>query len=206
METERKYKFDLHVHTKHSSDCNAKIEEIIKIAKERGIGFIGITDHNSIRSWKKINSKIIIPGIEVSSKSGHILGLYIEDKIPKGLSAEETIRKIHEQKGLAIAPHPFEPWRNGIGRKVFELDLDGVEVFNSKSSFLNFFNFLQSKKLRDKAKIAASDAHFPECVGYGLAASKYRPKKAILKNEVEIIRKKWTSIPKNIKNIMISLS
>lgn len=198
------YKFDLHVHTRYSLDCNTEVEETIRTAKKRGIDFIGITDHNTVEGWKSVDSKRIILGIEVSSKIGHILGLFIEQKIERGLSGEETVRRIHEQGGLAIAPHPFDTFRGGVGKKIFELNFDGIEAFNSKSSFLNRWHRKKIEKY-SKAKIATSDAHFASNIGKGLTASKFKPKKAILENELEIIKTEFTSIPKNLKNLFLRM-
>lgn len=200
------YKFDLHVHTKYSGDSRAELSDILRVVKEKGIDYVAITDHNTTKGWKELNSSSIIPGIEISSKSGHILGLFIKEKVKKGLSAEETVKRIHEQGGLAIAPHPFNFLRNRLGKKILELNLDGIEVFNSKFSILDYLNpRLKLAKDFKGVKVAGSDAHFPSDIGKALVASKYKPRKAIEKGEVKIIRKNRVGSIKNIKNIFLKI-
>ncbi|MCP4107332.1 MAG: hypothetical protein GY749_17610 [Desulfobacteraceae bacterium] len=72
---------------------------------------------------------IFVPGVEVSSSDGHILAYGVEQDIPLGLSAEETISTIHEAGGIAVAAHPFN-LALSLNRRIFDLDLDGIEVFN----------------------------------------------------------------------------
>ncbi len=111
---------------------------------------------------------LVMPGIEISTKSGDILGINVKKIIPNGLSAKETIRAIRHQGGIAIIPHPFRwPFNNfKKGLEKFLLS-DGIEVFNSMVlGFLNKKAFDFSKKY-NLPFTAGSDAHKAEFIGRG---------------------------------------
>ena len=159
--------YDLHVHTSYSGDCRCTVKDVIMAAKAKGLRGIGITDHNSIQGIKealKLSGKdfLIIPGIEVSSKDGHILGLGINKPVPTGLPAAETVKLIREQGGIAIAAHPF-----GLSLKPFaalKAEYDAIEVFNSRRYIANHIarRFAERRHL---PMTAGSDAHNPDEVG-----------------------------------------
>ena len=105
---------------------------------------------------------LIIPGIEVSSKEGHILGLGIEEPVPAGLSAAKTVKLVRKQGGIAIAAHPF-----GLSLKPFtalKAGYDAIEVFNSRRYIANHIarRFAEHRQL---PMVAGSDAHNPDEVG-----------------------------------------
>ena len=110
---------------------------ILKVAKKKGIDIIAITDHNTIKGGvetKKVEKEFgieVIIGSEIMTTEGEIIGLFLNEEIPKGLTPEETIELIKEQGGLAIAPHPYSPICKALGDRIFDLNLDGVEVFNA---------------------------------------------------------------------------
>ncbi len=172
-------KIDLHVHTCYSEDSTITLEELILQLKKKGLNGVAITDHNTIEGalklTKMVNEKnncgklLIIPGIEVSTKGGHIIGINVTTSIPKGLSVEETIERIHEDGGIAIAAHPRTLFKNGIGLspKILSLGLDAIEVINS--SLFPFQPLTRiTKKFAEQYNIpqtAGSDSHMPETVG-----------------------------------------
>ena len=98
-------KLDLHVHTDRSSDGHTKIDQLVPNIRRAGLDGIAITDHN-ILSTDAIEDALIIPGIEISSSDGHIIGLGIASPVPRGLSADETIREIRKLGGVSIVVHP----------------------------------------------------------------------------------------------------
>ena len=154
-------KFDLHVHSNHSGDSIMSVQDIVDRCKELGFDGFALTDHNSVAGNKeaaKLAKKaglIFIPGIELSTQEGHMLGLGVKKVIRAWMTAEETIKKIHGQKGLAIAAHPYDYTRSGMGEKWRGLDLDGIEAINGKS----FIGNRKSKKVWGTAVTAGSDAH-----------------------------------------------
>ena len=174
---------DLHLHTSYSDGWPSPAEVVDHVTLETSLDVIAITDHDTIEGAlraaehsERTAGVSVIVGEEVSSRQGHILGLFLERRIPPGLSAAATVDEIHNQGGLAIAAHPF--WRtarmverlggtvHGIGWLAAELDFDAVEVENSTPG-LGFANIL-ARRLADGAGCAcvgSSDAHILEAVG-----------------------------------------
>jgi len=162
-------KYDLHIHTNHSSCSRIKPKKLLRIAKKRGLNGIAITNHNTIKGGQEVkkankdkNFEVII-GAEIKTDKGEILGLYLKKEI-KSRKAEEVIDEIHKQGGIAIAAHPFT-W--GLLRKQCTFDkkelkkIDGFETFNSRNMFRweneLAVQFAQKNKL---AQTGGSDAHY----------------------------------------------
>src|SRR5207244_12736628 len=102
-----KLKIDLHVHTTASSDAHTRPEELVPRCEDRGLDGLAITDHNVLaRNFP--SEVLIIPGIEVSSRDGHIIGLGVSDTVPRRLSADETILQIKWLGGVWIVEHQYE--------------------------------------------------------------------------------------------------
>lgn len=130
-----------HVHTDHSDDCNASVESILELALARGVGCLTITDHDTMvgaRAMARIaRGKLqVIQGQEVSTREGHLIGLFLRAEIEPGLPARMTAELIKQQGGLVIAPHPFNTlFGCSLREHVHELVdlLDAVEVCNSQN-------------------------------------------------------------------------
>lgn len=160
-------RYDPHIHTSHSGDCFCPVKDVIRVAKARGLRGVAITDHDSIRGVEealRLSGKnlLIIPGIEVSSKDGHILGLGVSKLVPRGLSAPETVKLIRAQGGIAVAAHPF-----GLCLKPFaalKAKYDAIEVFNSRRYLANHLARKFAER-RGLPVMAGSDAHRPNEVG-----------------------------------------
>jgi predicted metal-dependent phosphoesterase TrpH len=132
-------KADLHVHTCYSVDGSLSPETIVGLCQERGIDALAITDHNTIAgalAVREIAPFPVIVGQEISSSDGELLGFFLEEEVPRGLSAAETIAQIKQQGGLAGVPHPFDRMRGErLARKVLDEvagELDFVEGFNGR--------------------------------------------------------------------------
>ena len=165
-------KCDFHCHTYYSYDSAAKPEEMVNAALKKGINCLAITDHGEIRGaqkaieYAKDKPILIIPGIEIKSKEGDILGLNIKEIIPNKLSAKETIKKIKELGGLAILPHPFGWFCNFKGDlKNLVSEIDGIEVLNASIFGLGNKIALDFAKKYNLPLTVGSDAHFPNFVG-----------------------------------------
>ena len=162
-------KADLHVHTTYSSDSVITPKQLVFYAKKRGLTAVAVTDHNQVEGALKIAEQtgfLIIPGTEVSSMHGHIVGLNVTELIPRGLSADETVDRIHEAGGIAIACHPFALLKGSIGEHVSG-KFDAVETINA-SAFP--FNRATSKanQLAERLKlpkVAGTDAHYGPVIG-----------------------------------------
>lgn len=166
-------KVDPHVHTCYSHDSLLSPRTLFKVCKMGGINCIGVTDHNSITGalkMKRYPLKIIV-GEEITTKSGEVIGLFLNECISKNLSLEETVDKIKEQDGLVYIPHPFDTIRKSrlkVKNGYFWRKVDIVEVFNSRVFFNkdNIKAFNLARKL-NCAKAYGSDAH--TCIEIGNA-------------------------------------
>ena len=166
-------KFDLHVHSEHSKDSKSAHVDILGYAVKRGLDGFAICDHDTIEGGLACREKAldlgleinVIPAVEVTSSKGHILVLGVKQDIEPLLSPEETILKARKLGGTVIIPHPFKSSSHGIGS--FEgLDIDAVEVFNSRCLFngANRQALSEAKRLGIPG-VAGSDSHVPEMVG-----------------------------------------
>lgn len=165
-------KCDLHIHTSYSYDSATPPKEIVEAAIKRRIDCLAVTDHSEIKGaleaieYAKEKSILIIPGIEIKSKEGDILGLNIEKIIPKGLSVKETIKKIKEAGGMAIIPHPFG-WFCSFREDLKEIskEIDGIEVLNASTFGPGNKKALAFAQKFNLPFTAGSDAHNLNLVG-----------------------------------------
>ena len=162
-------KADLHVHTTYSSDSIITPADLVFYAKKRGLTAVAVTDHNQVEGAKKIAREtdfLIIPGTEVSSRDGHIVGLNVNEVIPRGLSADETVDRIHRAGGVAIACHPYALFKGSIGQHV-TAKFDAVETINA-SSFPFRSASSKAEKLAERfslPRVAGTDAHYGPVIG-----------------------------------------
>lgn len=168
---------DLHMHTDHSPDCATPAETLLETAKERGLGAIAITDHNVISGAyeareiaERIGGIKVILAEEVKTASeGEVIGLFIEEKIERGMSLAETIAEIRRQGGLVYVPHPFDrlhavPDYEHLTKVVDQIDI--LEIFNPRVA-LNSFNE-EAVRFAEKYRIipgAGSDSHVAQGLG-----------------------------------------
>jgi len=160
-------KADLHVHTCYSIDCLTPLEQIIARCLELGINCIAVADHNTISGALKLREiapfKIIVAE-EILTPAGEIMGLFLNEAVPRGLSPQETISRIRSQGGLVAIPHPFGrslPWKNNILISTEILSqVDIIETFNSRTPFSNSIaRACELAKEQGKVASAGSDAH-----------------------------------------------
>jgi glycosyltransferase involved in cell wall biosynthesis len=170
---------DLHMHTDHSPDCATPVDALLDTAKRVGLGAIAVTDHNeisgAIEARERANGIKVIVAEEVkTADQGEVIGLFIEEKIPRGMTLEETIAEIRRQGGLVYVPHPFDrmhavpDYEHLLG--VVE-DIDAIEVFNPRVAFSAFNE--EAARFAAKYRIpagAGSDSH----VAQGLGSVKIR--------------------------------
>ncbi len=176
-------KADTHVHTKYSGFIKYSLAQfpesisepdlVVKAAMKRGLDVLCITDHDSIAGALKAQKYAagmsgieVVIGEEISTADGEMIALFLQERIEPRLGAEETAERIHDQGGIAIAPHPFSPHCPCLGRKVQYLDIDGIEVFNAIHRD-PYSNRLASRKgvTQGRARMGGSDAHSIEMVG-----------------------------------------
>lgn len=167
-------KADLHIHTKYSMDCNTSLEKIIERCQELGVSCIAIADHGTIEGASKMQSLApftVIVAEEILTHHGEIMGMFLKESIPSGLSVEQTISQIRAQGGLVCIPHAFDLFRpSALGAKVVEElaeQIDVMEVFNSRSPLLRSSAKAQVfAEKYDITKSAGSDAHTIDEIGH----------------------------------------
>ncbi len=165
-------KIDLHVHT-NRSDGTVSPDIMANRAKKLGLDGIAITDHDVAITEDEVfyladkHNLIIIPGVEITTKQGHILGLGIFETPEKNLDLRYVINFIRHLGGIVIIPHPFDFLRNGIGKYIKEIKADAIEVING-GVLLDRFNkkAFQFAKENSITMVAGSDAHDPDQLGY----------------------------------------
>jgi predicted metal-dependent phosphoesterase TrpH len=168
---------DLHMHTDHSTDCATPVEVLLQTARDRGLGAIAITDHNELsgalearRIAAEMGDIKVIVGEEVKTgEQGEVIGLFLEEKIPKGLTMAETIAEIRRQGGLVYVPHPFDrfhsvPDYEHLMDIIEEVDI--LEVFNPRVAVTAFNE--EAERFARKYRIvpgAGSDSHVAQGLG-----------------------------------------
>jgi glycosyltransferase involved in cell wall biosynthesis len=165
---------DLHMHTDHSYDCATPVEVLLSHARMRGLGAIAVTDHNEVsgahEARAKANGVKVIVAEEVkTADQGEVIGLFIEEKIPRGMTLQETIAEIKRQGGLVYVPHPFDRLHSVPDYEhlldVLD-DVDAIEVFNPRVAIAEFNE--EAVRFAAKYRIVAgagSDAHVPQGLG-----------------------------------------
>ena len=171
---------DLHMHTDHSYDCATPVEVLLASAREQGLGAIAVTDHNEISGALEAHAQAaelgphppvkVIVGEEVKTAGeGEVIGLFIEEKIPRGLSLLETIAEIRRQNGVVYVPHPFDRMHSVPDYEhLLEIldEVDAIEVFNPRVA-IGAFNE-EAVRFAAKYRIpagAGSDSHVAQGLG-----------------------------------------
>ena len=166
-------KVDLHMHTHFSSDSGAPSRSIVARCAKTGLNYIAVTDHNTIRGALEVQSIAefpVIVGEEVRSSGGDIIGLFLEEEVPRGMSPLATVEAIRVQGGLVMVPHPFDRLRPSAIKYEALLEIlpyiDIMESFNAHNVF---------KRDDEKARVfirqhqlvesAVSDSHTPMELG-----------------------------------------
>jgi len=159
-------RLDLHVHTEGSPDAHTKIAELPRIIRAKGLDGIAVTEHDHFRP-AGFDDVIILPGLEVSSADGHVIALGISELIPPKMSADETIRRIHDQNGVAIIPHPYDPVCECVKISSLKVKPDAVEVRNADALSFTISSWLARRDAVrfNLPQVAGSDSHIPESIG-----------------------------------------
>jgi predicted metal-dependent phosphoesterase TrpH/glycosyltransferase involved in cell wall biosynthesis len=169
---------DLHLHTSWSHDCQIPVEELLDHAEAEGLGAIAVTDHNVFGGAREAVEQargrelVVIPGEEVkTADQGEVIGLFLSDEIPRGLSFGETVDAIRAQGGVVYLPHPFDrlhaiPEPATLHRHLAQVDV--LEVYNARLLFEAYNDeALRFARKYDLTMGAGSDAHVLQGVGTG---------------------------------------
>ncbi len=164
-------RIDLHLHTNYSRDAKTTPEEAVQYAKERQLDGIAVTDHDAVQGARRLAKEkdlLVIPGIEVSSRHGHILGLNITEPIPPRLNITETVERIRLLGGLAVIAHPSVVIKTGLGTRIDSASgIDAVEVINASALPFSLSTYL-SRRLALRLwlqETGGSDSHYPDEIG-----------------------------------------
>ena len=169
---------DLHMHTDHSHDCAVPVADLLDYADAQGLGAIAITDHNVFAGAEEAvqlalgRDLVVIPGEEIKTERGEVIGLFLREKIERGLPMADTIGAIREQGGVVYLPHPFDrlhtiPDAPTLHRHLPEIDV--FEVYNARLLFEGFNDeALRYARKYNLTMGAGSDAHVLQGVGTGL--------------------------------------
>ncbi len=180
-------KADLHMHSTYS-DGSGTIEQILEhVQYNTDLDVIALTDHDVIEGslrardlWQKKGDYRFdfVVGEEVSTKEGHLLGLFIEKRVPAGLSIERSIDLIHEQGGLAVIAHPLHRlFRHSCQRDVMDrihasqdVWLDGIETWNASfcGIYANHVAMRMNRDIYRLPELGNSDSHTLNAIGFGM--------------------------------------
>jgi predicted metal-dependent phosphoesterase TrpH len=169
---------DLHMHTSWSHDCSIEVDDLLDHAESEGLGAIAVTDHNvlggALEALEAARGRrlAVIPGEEVKTDGqGEVIGLFLREEIPRGMSFADTIASIRAQGGLVYVPHPFDrlhaiPDAATLHRHLAEIDV--LEVYNARLLFEGYNDeALRFARKYNLTPGAGSDAHVLAGVGTG---------------------------------------
>lgn len=180
-------KADLHIHTSFS-DGKPNVEDLVDyIEHKTDLAVVAITDHDEVKGAYEARKVIkekgykleVIVGEEITTRQGHILALFIKEKVESGLEVKEAIKKIHKQGGIAVAAHPLHFYRvkspkygsmNGVGAvNLIRENFDAIETINAAPTISNGDKKTKyiNRKLLFKPEIGGSDAHILRGIGMG---------------------------------------
>jgi glycosyltransferase involved in cell wall biosynthesis len=167
---------DLHMHTDHSGDCATPVEVLLDTARRQGLGAIAVTDHNEIsgaleaqEQAAEFGVKVIVGEEVMTGTQGEVIGLFLTEKIPRGMTLRETVDEIRRQGGLVYVPHPFDRM-HAVPDYEHLLpiidDIDAIEVFNPRVAIGSFND--EAERFAAKYRIiagAGSDSHVAQGLG-----------------------------------------
>lgn len=208
---------DLHLHTIYSFDGTASLAAVLNQAKKVGLDVVAVTDHDEVRGALKAMELAprygveVIPGSEITTAEGDLLGLFMKEKVEAGLSLVETILRVREQGGVCIAPHPMAGgmgMKSLSGRAILNAlrnphaadTLIGVETYNATvvDRLGNTYASILAGRL-NLAKVGSSDSHTIDTIGFG--ATEFEGRSAAdlltaLRNKTTRVHKRgeWSSL------------
>lgn len=160
-------RLDLHNHTRHSPDSRVEPAALVHRARALGLDGLAITDHNSvagvraaIEEARDLPGLLVIPGIEVSTAEGHVLGFGISEPVPRDLPVQETVERIVETGGVAVAAHPYRFW-SGLGEdSTLAAKFSAYEARNARTLRAGNERADRLAGRQGVGRTGGSDAHF----------------------------------------------
>jgi predicted metal-dependent phosphoesterase TrpH len=167
MELQHNYRIEFHCHTIFSKDSLTKPRDLLAACRRKGIDRVVVTDHNTIagaRAAQSLDPERVIVGEEIMTTRGEVLAAFVSEEIPKGLTPQETIRRLKDQGAFISVSHPFDTMRKGGWKEpdLLEIlpDVDAIEVYNSRCMNPRFNR--EARQFAEKHNLAGtvgSDAH-----------------------------------------------
>ncbi len=163
-------RLDLHNHTRYSPDSRVAPADLVRVAREAGLDGVAITDHNSVGGIREAEEAagtefIVIPGLEISTKSGHLLAYGVREVVPRDLGVAETVRRIEALGGVAVAAHPYRFW-SGLGEAALsEASFVAYETSNARTLRRGNERARALALARKAGQTGGSDSHFLDEVG-----------------------------------------
>ncbi len=157
-----------------SGDSTTTVDELADAVVASAIDVLCITDHHAIDGARRLATELpcrVVVGEEIRTTRGELIGLFLRERIPFGLSPEATASRIRDQGGLVYVPHPFDPMRRNLAEDALEALavaglVDAIEGRNAKTSLESLQRQAQDfARHHDLAAGAGSDAHVPEAIG-----------------------------------------
>lgn len=174
-------KLDLHLHTIYSGDSIISPIDAIIYAKLKGLNGFAVCDHNTLKAYNQLKKKakenniIVIPGMEIETHIGEVMGLFIDKEIDiRDKDFFTIVEKIKDNNGLVVIPHPFDFLRNNhlkmnlLTENIIRKYIDGIEIMNSR--IILKMCVKKAKKFNEKYKLfetGGSDAHTKKEIGNG---------------------------------------
>ncbi len=170
---------DFHMHTDHSGDCTTPVPDLVHRALELGLGAIAVTDHNTIAGGVAARAYVeeqglplhVVVGSEVKTATGEVIGLYLQEEIPRGMPFADTVEAIRAQGALVYVPHPFDRMHSipdpALLRRLVD-QIDVLETYNARL-YRSAFN-RDAERFAERHDLlagAGSDAHVLEGLGTG---------------------------------------
>ena len=165
---------DFHMHTMWSGDATTTPDELARAVEETGVDVLCITDHGTVNGARELADRLpcrVVVGQEVRTRAGELIGLFLSERVPFGIPAEDAARAIRAQGGLVYVPHPFDPTRHCLRQDALVALADGglidaIEVFNAKTSLSHLNERARAFAAeRGLPGGAGSDAHEPSAIG-----------------------------------------
>lgn len=163
-------RIDLHCHSEASHDCKTPLKQMPGICLQHNLRVLAVTDHDQVWGGLELQKIVqeegldqdlwIIPGEEVTTREGELIGLFLQERIPPQLTPEETVQEIKSQGGLVMLQHGFDPLKRyrlrpeATARIAGSIDI--VETFNAR---------LSRKRWNAAAVVWANEKHLPQCAG-----------------------------------------
>lgn len=164
---------DLHCHTQYSWDSAMPVDVLVQRCQHKGISCLAVTDHNTIAgalAVQAIAPFMVIVGEEIKTSQGELIGLFLKEEVPRDLSPEETIERVHAQGGLVSVPHPYDRFRrsrmqaSSLERVADQIDI--TEAFNCRTTLLRDSHRAEAfGRAHSHALGTGSDSHTPIEVG-----------------------------------------